>query len=104
MPPCSIENEYGLRELAWAGPALAALDLSRNAWLATHHAYGLLGGAAARIHSLRSLCLADCPRLQVGRGFTAASGNCLTRHSGACCADLKGARPGECNSRNLRPG
>lgn len=48
------------------GPALQALDLSRNAWLATHHAYGLLGGEAARITQLRSLCLADCPRLQVG--------------------------------------
>ncbi len=67
MLSCSIENEYGLRELPWVGPATASLDLSRNAWLATHHAYGLLGGAAAHIHSLKSLSLADCPRLQVGR-------------------------------------
>jgi hypothetical protein len=48
------------------GPALQRLDLSRNAWLATHHTYAVLGGATARITQLRSLCLADCPRLQVG--------------------------------------
>ncbi len=66
VPPCRIENEFGLRELPLVGPALQRLDLSRNAWLQTHHAYGVLGGAAARITQLRSLCLADCPRLQVG--------------------------------------
>lgn len=38
-----IENEYGIRDLPWIGPALRHLDLSHNAWLATHHAYGLLG-------------------------------------------------------------
>ena len=38
LAPCSIENEYGLRELPWVGPALQRLDLSRNVWLATHHA------------------------------------------------------------------
>lgn len=68
VSPCSIENEYGLRAISWIGPALASLDFSRNGWLATHHAYGLLGGAAARVTALKSLCLADCPRLQVRSG------------------------------------
>lgn len=40
---CRIENEYGVRDLPWIGSALRHLDLSSNAWLATHHAYGLLG-------------------------------------------------------------
>ena len=50
---CRIENEHGVRDLPWIGPALRHLDLSSNSWLATHHAYGLLGandGSGAAIN------------------------------------------------------
>lgn len=38
-----IDNEYALRSFPWIGSALRHLDISGNNWLATHHAYGLLG-------------------------------------------------------------
>lgn len=47
LGPNRIENEYALRSFPWVGPALRDLDLSGNNWLATHHAYGLLGAANA---------------------------------------------------------